>query len=79
MATHPIAGVPPCPKVGLSELEFNRSEFALQDSDKEIPAAARRFQEARVKPLGLALNEVKHRIDHPRGCEHLAVVCYSFF
>lgn len=61
-------------EVGSSELEFDRSELALQDPDEEVPAPARRLQEAGVNALGLALDEVEHGLDHPRGREHLPVV-----
>ena len=54
-------------KVGLPELEFDGGELALQDPDQEVPAAARRLQEAGVNALGLGLDEVEHRFDHPGG------------
>jgi len=66
-------------EVGLSKLEFDRSEFAQQDPDEEVPATTRRLQKARVNALGLALDEVEHRLDHPRGGEHLSVVGNTFF
>ena len=67
-------GVVPLFKVGLPELEFDGGELPLQDADEEVPAPARRLQEAGVNALGLVLDEVEHRLDHPRGSEYLPVV-----
>ena len=69
--------VPPL-KVGLPELEFDGGELALQDLNEEVPAPARRLQEAGVDALGLVLDEVEHRLDHPRGREDLPVVGDAF-
>ena len=65
-------------EVGLPVLEFDGGKLALQDPDEEVPAPARRLQEARVDALGLALDEVEHRLDHPRGSEYLPVVRDTF-
>ena len=65
--------VPPL-EVGLPELEFDGGELAPQDPDEEVAAPARRLQEAGVNALGLVLDEVEHRLDHPRGGEDLPVV-----
>jgi len=40
---------------------------------------SRRLQEAGVDALGLALDEIEHRFDHPRRSEHLPVVGDTFF
>ena len=53
--------------------------FPRLDADEEVATAARRFQETRVNPLGLALDEVKHRLDHPRRSEHLPMVSDALF
>ena len=66
-------------KVGLPVLEFDRSELALQYPDKEVPAPAGRLQKARINALGLTLDEVEHRLDHPRWREHLPVVGDTLF
>ena len=56
----------------------DRGELALQDPDEEVPAPAGRFQEARIKALGFVLDEVEHRLGHPRRSEHLPVVSDAF-
>lgn len=61
-------------ELGLVVLGVDRDELALQDANEEVAAAARRFEEARVDPLGLAFHEVEHRFDQMRGGEHLPVV-----
>ena len=71
-------GVVPLLELGLSELEFDGGELPLQNPDEEVPAPARRLQEAGVDALGLALDEVEHRLDHPRRSEHLPVVGDAF-
>ena len=72
-------GVVPPLKVGLPVLEFDGGELALQDPDEEVAAPARRLQEAGVNALGLALDEVEHRLDHPRRGEDLPVVGDALF
>ena len=54
-------------KVGLPELDFDGGELALQDTDEEVAASACRLQEPRVDTLGLALDEIEHRLNHPCG------------
>jgi hypothetical protein len=66
-------------KIGLAVFEFHGSELAPQDLREEIAIAARRFQKARVNALGLALHEVEHGLDHPRGGENLPVVGDALF
>jgi len=61
-------------KAGLPELEFDGGELAPQHLDEEVPAPAGRLQEAGVNPLALSFDEIEHRLDHPRGGEHLPVV-----
>ena len=61
-------------EVGLAELELDGGELALQDLHEEVAAPARRLQEAGVDALGLVLDQVEHRLDHPRGGEDLPVV-----
>ena len=65
-------------KVGLLELKFDGGELASQYLDKEVPAPASRFQKAGIDPLGFSLDEVEHRLDHPRGGEHLPVINDAF-
>ncbi len=72
-------GVVPLLEVGLPELEFDGGELALQDPDEEVPAPARRLQEAGVNALGLVLDQVEHRLDHPRRGEDLPVVGDALF
>ena len=71
--------VVPLFKVGLAELDFDGGELALQNPDEKVAAPARRLQEAGVDALGLALDKVEHRFDHPRRGEHLPVVGDAFF
>jgi len=66
-------------KVGLAELKLDSSELALKNPYEEVSAAARRLQEAGVNALSLALHEVKHGFDHPRGGEYLSVVGNALF
>ena len=66
-------------EIGFAIFEFHGGELALQDSDEEIPAPARRFQKAGVNAFGFALDEVEHRLDHPRGGEYLPVVGDTLF
>ena len=47
--------VVPLLEVGLPVLEFDGGELALQNLDEEVPAPARRLQEAGVNALGLVL------------------------
>jgi len=66
-------------KVGFPKFEFDGSELPLQDADKEVPAPARRFQEAGVDPLSLILHQIEHRLDHPRWGKDFPVVGNALF
>ena len=78
-AHQPEQRIVPLLEVGLPELEFDGGELALQNLDEEVAAPARRLQEAGVDALGLVLDEVEHRLDHPRRGEDLPVVGDAFF
>ena len=65
--------------IGLLELEFDCGELALQYPDKEVSAPASGLQKAGVNALGLALDEVEHRLNHPRRGEYLPVVGDALF
>jgi hypothetical protein len=65
--------VPPF-EVRFAVLEFDGGELALQHPDKKVAAAAGRLQETGVDALGFILDEVEHRIDHPRRSEYLSVI-----
>ena len=64
-------------EVTLAVPGVDRRELALQNWDEEVTGAARRFEEAGIDALRLGLHEIEHRLNHPRGREHLTVVGHA--
>ena len=65
-------------EVGFAVFELDGGELPLQHRDEEVPAAAGRLQEAGVNAFSLVLDEVEHRLDHPRRSEHLSMIGDAF-
>jgi hypothetical protein len=64
----------PLLEFGFAVLGFHGGEFALQNLDKEIAAAERRLQKARVDAFGLAFHKIKYGRDQPRRRKQLTMV-----
>ncbi len=70
--------VPPL-EIGLPVFHLHGGELALEDFHQEIPAPAGRLQKPRIDALGLALHQIKHRLNHPLRGEDLPVIGDSLF
>jgi hypothetical protein len=66
-------------EIGLPVFESHCGQLAPENLHEEVAVPACRLQKARVNALGLALYEVKHGLNHPRGGENLPVVGDALF
>jgi hypothetical protein len=59
---------------GLKEFDFDGGQLPLKNPDQEVAASAGGLQKTRVDSVGLAFDEVQHRVHEPSRCENFAMV-----